>query len=84
MVARLGFKGTRDPIVKRRHMVGYLLELGFDLCIAPKSNVSWNPGFELPLGQYKRRRHPLLPLPPAETKAGDGAGDALAAIAAEL
>ena len=31
---------------KQMHMLGYLWELAYDLCIAPASNISVNPGFE--------------------------------------
>ena len=35
---------------KQLHLVGYLMELSYDLCIALKNNVSENPGFESFLG----------------------------------
>jgi len=34
-------------------MIGYLLELGYDLCLAPDFNISGNPGFEIVLGINK-------------------------------
>ena len=37
---------------KPYHMLGYLWELAYDLCIAPGSNISGNPGFETVLGIY--------------------------------
>ena len=35
---------------KQLVVVGYFLELCYDLCISPRSNVSNNPGFEAILG----------------------------------
>ena len=37
---------------KTLHMIGYLAELAYDLCIAPSDNVSSNPGFETCLGVF--------------------------------
>ena len=58
-----------DATTKRRHMVSYLFELGFDLMLDRHKNVSMNPGFETALGIFKQLRHPLLPLPAQEAKA---------------
>ena len=35
---------------KQLNMIGYLLEIAYDLCLAPASNISGNPGFEVLLG----------------------------------
>eukprot|EP00957_Ditylum_brightwellii_P167848 12777345-Ditylum_brightwellii.AAC.1 len=37
----------------QQQMVAYLLELAYDLCLAPGRNVSDNPGFESVLGVFK-------------------------------
>jgi hypothetical protein len=34
------------------HMVSYLCELGYDLMISPRANISKSPGFESPLGVF--------------------------------
>ena len=41
---------------KRIHMVGYLIELVYDLSIAPTNNISGSPGFELPLGSFQQKK----------------------------
>jgi hypothetical protein len=41
---------------KRVHMVGYLVELVYDLSIARDNNISGSPGFELPLGGFPSRK----------------------------
>lgn len=41
---------------KRVHMAGYLIELVYDLCIAPANNVSESPGIELPLGIHAKNK----------------------------
>ena len=35
------------------HMLGYLVEMGYDLALAPGDVVSTNPGFESVLGVYE-------------------------------
>ena len=35
---------------KFRHVLGYQMELGYDLCLAPGDVVSTNPGYEMILG----------------------------------
>ena len=51
----LNFQGKSRLDTKQCNMIGYLLdsELGYDLCIAPASNISGNPGFEIVLGVNK-------------------------------
>ena len=51
-IEALKFPGTERLFQKQLHMLGYLWELSYDLCIAPSSNVSSNPGFETPLGIF--------------------------------
>ena len=47
----VNFHGATGQLqAKQLHMLGYLWELAYDLCIAPGSNMSGNPGFEVPLG----------------------------------
>jgi hypothetical protein len=41
---------------KRVHMVGYLVELVYDLSIARDNNISRSPGFELPLGSFPAKK----------------------------
>ncbi len=56
VMGRLGgvqFPGNLDVRQKQLHMVGYLFELCYDLCIASDKNISKNPGFETPLGVFK-------------------------------
>ena len=47
-IERVNFPG--NPRLKPFHMLGYLWELAHDLCLAPGSNISGNPGFETVLG----------------------------------
>jgi len=49
----LNFKGKSRLNTKQCNMIGYLLELGYDLCLAPDFNISGNPGFEIVLGINK-------------------------------
>jgi hypothetical protein len=46
------FSGSDRLGQKQLHMLGYLWELSYDLCIAPSSNISSNPGFETVLGIF--------------------------------
>ena len=46
--------GNTSITDKKLHMVGYLMELGFDLCISNHNNISMNPGFEGCNGCYNR------------------------------
>ena len=39
---------------KQLNMVGYLIEIFYDLCLAPGDNVSMNPGFERCLLDFSR------------------------------
>jgi hypothetical protein len=41
---------------KRVHMVGYLVELVYDISIARDNNISGSPGFELPLGGFPTKK----------------------------
>jgi len=52
-IAALNFQGKSRLDTKQCNMIGYLLELGYDLCIAPACNISGNPGFEIVLGVNK-------------------------------
>jgi hypothetical protein len=54
-----GDNNERKPI----HMVGYLVELVYDLSIAPNNNISGSPGFELPLGSFQKRNIHLCKMP---------------------
>ncbi len=47
------FPGNLTLKEKQLHMVGYLCELCYDLCISQKANVSRKPGFETPLGEFQ-------------------------------
>jgi hypothetical protein len=49
----INFRGNLRLQTKQLNMLGYLWELAYDLCIAPASNVSGNPGFEVLLGVSK-------------------------------
>ena len=51
-IADVNFHGSTRLQTKQLHMLGYLWELAYDLCIAPNSNISGNPGFETLLGVY--------------------------------
>lgn len=53
-IRNVGFRGCDELHEKQLHMVGYLFELIFDLMIARDDNVSKSPGFETPLGVFKR------------------------------
>ena len=37
---------------KKLHMVGYLCEMIYDVCLSPRDNISGNPGMEVLLGSY--------------------------------
>ena len=54
LVDRVNFPGTTSREVKQLNLVGYLFELIFDLMIARDDNVSKSPGFETPLGIFKK------------------------------
>ena len=54
-IKALKWNGDTDER-KRIHMVGYLIELVYDLSIAPNNNVSGSPGFELPLGSFQKKK----------------------------
>jgi hypothetical protein len=51
-IDRINFQGVSDLKTKKLHMIGYLLELAYDLCIGTDSNVSSSPGFETCLGMF--------------------------------
>jgi len=51
-VEKLNFKGSKNLEERQLHMVGYLLELCYDLAIPPADSVSRNPGFETALGIF--------------------------------
>ena len=48
----VNFRGATSLTAKQMHMVGYLFELAYDLCIDYVANVSLNPGFEMALGVW--------------------------------
>jgi len=52
-IEALNFQGKSRLDTKQCNMIGYLLELAYDLCLAPLSNISGNPGFEIVLGVNK-------------------------------
>lgn len=49
-IEAVNFKGCNRLQTKQLHMLGYLWEISYDLCIAPAANISGNPGFEVLLG----------------------------------
>ena len=51
-VDKVKFAGCSTRRDKQLHMVGYLLELGYDLLLAQQDNVSQSPGFETCLGVF--------------------------------
>jgi hypothetical protein len=52
-----GLKWNGDKEQRKRvHMVGYLVELVYDLSIARDNNISGSPGFELPLGGFPTKK----------------------------
>ena len=44
--------GARDIKWKKLHMVAYLCEFAYDLCLSSELNVSKSPGFETVLGVF--------------------------------
>ena len=42
----VGFSGASRLQTKQLNMLGYLWEIGYDLCVAPGSNISGSAGFE--------------------------------------
>jgi hypothetical protein len=53
-VAKVKFAGCTTLVQKQLHMVGYLFELHYELLLAPRHDVSSNPGFETCLGVFGR------------------------------
>jgi len=53
MIEALNFQGKSRLDTKQCNVIGCLLELACDLCLAPLSNISGNPGFEIVLGVDK-------------------------------
>lgn len=51
-VGAVGFQGTDGLLAKKLHCVGYLIELVYELMLAPRLDVSSNPGFEGCLGIF--------------------------------
>ena len=45
-IEAINFQGNLCLQTKQLHMLGHLWELAHDLCLAPRSNISGNPGFE--------------------------------------
>ena len=41
-----------SSLVKFRHVLGYIIELGYNLALAPDNDESDNPGFESLLGVF--------------------------------
>jgi hypothetical protein len=54
-LGKLSWNGAKAQ-KKRVHMVGYLVELVYDLSIARAHNISGSPGFELPLGAFPAKK----------------------------
>ena len=48
----LKIAGTSSLEERQYHMVGYLIELAYDLAIGTGNEVSASPGFEIPLGAW--------------------------------
>jgi hypothetical protein len=48
----VNFRDANSLAYKQIHMVGYLFELAYDLCLNPVDNVSLNPGLETCLGVW--------------------------------
>ena len=48
----IDFKGSTCIKDKQLHMVGYLIELMYDLALGNNNNLSEAPGFEVPLGAW--------------------------------
>lgn len=46
------FQGKPSLVDKQISMIGYMFELGYDLCLSLGDNVSSNPGLEACLGQW--------------------------------
>ena len=44
--------GSSTVAIKQQHMIGYLMELAYDLLLCPSDNVSGSAGFEPFLGRY--------------------------------
>ena len=53
-MGRCKFSGSTTLPEKQLHMIGYLIELVYDLCLSPAANVSESPGFEAALGIFGR------------------------------
>ena len=51
-VDKIEFPGCTTTSDKQLHMVGYLLEMAYDLALKPSANVSRSPGFETALGIF--------------------------------
>ena len=49
-INEVNFRGSSCLPTKQLNMLGYLWEFAYDLCIAPGSNISGNPGLEVLLG----------------------------------
>ena len=48
----VNFRGAETVLEKKLHCVGYLAELAYGLLLAPRDDVSTNPGFETCLGIF--------------------------------
>ena len=51
-IARVNFRGDALLAAKQMHMIGYLFELAYDVCIDSVANISLNPGLETCLGVW--------------------------------
>ena len=51
---KVKFGGESTLKGKQLHCLGYLMELAYDLALAPRDNVSSSPGFETCLGNFGR------------------------------
>jgi len=51
-IGGVNFRGVTLLAAKQMHMIGYLFELAYDICIDSVANVSLNPGLETCLGVW--------------------------------
>jgi len=51
-LSNINFAGDASIRTKQLHATGYLIELYYDLLIAPCDNISKSPGFETCLGTF--------------------------------
>ena len=51
-VNNVKFRNAKTLNEKKLNMIGYLLEIFYDVALKESSNVSTSPGFETPLGVF--------------------------------